>query len=210
MVPKNPAVEELGAQAATIPGRIWDEVAAPATEETTPPNFAPVDAGAIAADTNSFGHAAEKVREAAQPVYAALDAATDGRFAKLQKARATAYRANNFDKVDTIESQIDELLAKKPDQVNGTDYAAARSAWRDSKVLDRLHAVTEGAFNGISEAAAAEPGTSARELRGGSGGPGTLQTRLGTFLRSEKNVRDAQRVIGPDGVANLYRARRTW
>jgi hypothetical protein len=206
VVPKNPIIEELGSQAATIPGRIWDEVSGAATEHTTPPNFAPVNAQAIAADTNSFGHGAEKIREAAQPVYDTLDQATGGQFAKLQKARATAYKANDFAKVESTENAIDELLSKKPDQVNAQDYATARSAWRDSKILDRLHAVTEGAFNGISEEMASQPGTGARLLRSGTKEGGSLQTRLGAFLRSEKNIREAQMVIGPDGVANLYRA----
>lgn len=207
ILPSNPIVDELGTRAALVPGRIWDQVGNAAQEIEHPPNFAPVDAATTAADTNSFGHGAEKIREAAQPVYTALDQATGGEFAKLQRARSVAYRANDYAKVEATDAAIDDLLKKKPDTVRAADYESAKSAWRDSKVLDRLHNAVENSFNGISEERAAQPGAGPRLLKSGTKEGGSLQLRLGGLLNKSSKMRDeVTRVIGTEGIANLDRA----
>jgi hypothetical protein len=207
LLPRNPIVEELGHRAGLIPDRIWDEVGNPApVQTTTGPRFQPIDSEAHAAEVSSFGAGAEKLREAAQPVYQKVDTATGGQFAKLQKARAAAFAAKDFGKVAETDGTIDELLSSRPKDVTPEDYAAAKSAWRDSKVLDKLHAATEGAFNGISEDMAAQPGTAPRLLKGGDSQAGSLQKRIGSLLRKPKDAADVERVIGKDGIANLYRA----
>lgn len=207
LLPRNPIVEEIGPRAALVPNRVWDEVGNPAPLETTEaPNFEPVDSAAHAGQVNSFGSAAETVRAAADPVYKKIDTATGGQFAKLQKARAAGFAVKDYAKVAQSDDAIDELLRSKPKDVSPEDYAAAKSAWRDSKVLDRLHSATEGAFNGISEEMAAQPGTGPRLLRGGDSQAGSLQKRIGSLLKNPKDAADVKRVIGDEGVANLYRA----
>lgn len=207
LLPRNPIVEEIGHRAALVPGRLWDEVGNAASAETTvPPTFEPVDAQAHAAEVNSFGDGAEKLRAAADPVYKKIDTATGGQFAELQADRAAGYRTNDPAKIAKAEDGIDAMFAKKPAGISGEDYAAAKSAWRDSKVLDKLHSATEGAFNGISEEMAAQPGTSQRLLKPGDSGGGTLQKRIGTLMAKPKMAADVERVIGKEGVTNLYRA----
>lgn len=207
LLPRNPIVEEIGHRAALVPGRLWDEVGNAASAETTvPPTFEPVDAQAHAAEVNSFGDGAEKLRAAADPVYKKIDTATGGQFAELQADRAAGYRTNDPAKIAKAEDGIDAMFAKKPAGISAEDYAAAKSAWRDSKVLDKLHSATEGAFNNISEEYAANPNTSQRLLKSGDSGGGTLQKRIGTLMAKPKMAADVERVIGKEGVTNLYRA----
>jgi hypothetical protein len=210
VLPKNPIVQELGSRAGIVPGRIWDEIGNPAQDigidSTVAPHFDPVDATAEAADTSSFGHAAEKIRTAAQPVYQAIDQATGGQFTKLQAARAAAFRSGDSAAIDKADDAIDEMLQRKPDKVDASDYAAAKSAWRDSKVLDKLHNTVEGAFNGISEERAAQPGVGGRQLLGGNEYGGTLSTRMGRLMQKPGMPAAIERVIGKEGIANLDRA----
>ena len=209
LLPSNPIVDEIGNRAALVPGRIWDEVGNPALdlaqESTKGPNFEPVDARAEAADTGSFGHGAEKIREAAKPVYDAIDTATGGKFNELQAARSAAYRAGDAEAVTKADGAIDSLLDSAKG-VDKPDLMAARSAWKDSKVLDKLHNTVEGAFNGISEEMAAQPGTGERLLRTGNSQGSSLQSRLGILFRKPGTLADAERVIGKEGVTNLYRS----
>lgn len=203
---RNPIVDEIGHRAALVPGRLWDEVGNPAPVSTTQaPTFEPVDAAAHAGQVNSFGDAAETLRTAADPVYKKIDTATGGQFAKLQTQRAAGYAAKDYAKVAESDDAIDELLRQKPKDVTPEDYAAAKSAWRDSKVLDRLHSATEGAFNNISEEQAARSGNP-RLLKGGDGQAGALQKRIGSLLKKPSDQADVERVIGKEGVTNLYRA----
>lgn len=165
-------------------------------------NFEPVDATEAAKGVTSFGDTAEAIRGAARPVYDAINEATEGKFSELQKARATAMRASDFPEVENVEGKIDKMLESNPG-VNPQEWRAAKSAWRDSKDLDRIHSAVEGAFNGISPEMAAEEGTADRAVKGEN-----LQMRLGGLLRGAKKMDPARisELIGPDGLAGLYRA----
>lgn len=208
LMPQNPIVSELGPQAALVPDRIWGEIPASDgihAETQASPNFAHIDAAKESADVGSFGDAAEKIRAAAQPVYQQLNSATGGKFNKLRIARTAAYKSGNVTARREAEMGIEKLLAEKPKGVSAEDYATAKSAWADTKTLDRLHEAVEGSFNGISEEIAAQPGTGERSLRSGPT-QGTLQTNLGRLLRSRDMPAKIEQLIGKEGIANLYRA----
>jgi hypothetical protein len=176
-------------------------------EPSAEAHFEPIDADQAMAKTNSFGDAADVAREAAKPIYAKLDEATGGQFTKLKNARSSAYRAGNMTAYKDATEGINNLLKKTPDSVNPEEFAAAKSAWNDERDLDRIHNAVEGAFNGISETQAAEPGTSPRLIKGGDA-TGALQTRIGGLLRG-KNALSEDRIgqlLGPEGLTGLYRA----
>lgn len=155
------------------------------------------------ASLNSFGEGAETVKNAAKPIYQRMDAVEgyNGKLGKLQDAYHTAMNGPDVDykAADAAEKGIDDLLQNKPVGVSTDEMSAAKMAWRDSKVMDKVHAATEGAFNGIPEEIAAEPGTADRTLKGD-----TLQTRLGKVMASPARAKEVYRVIGKDGVTNLY------
>jgi hypothetical protein len=167
----------------------------------------PVDATGEARDVGTFGDAANKIRDAARPVYEQINEATGGKFNKLQSARASAMQAKDFDGYRSADNKINEMLRNTPG-VSPESLSAARSAWRDSKDLDRIHGAVEKAFNGIDEETAKLPGMSPRLLRGGTGDAGALQTRLGAILTGPKAMKPERiaELIGPDGLNGLYRA----
>ena len=166
------------------------------------PGVEPVDAAAAKQSVSSFGDTAEAIRDAAAPVYDKINAATKGKFAELQATRSAAIRAQDFAESDKAEAKINSLLEKNPG-VTPQEYAAARSAWHDSKDFDRIHNAVEGAFNGISEDMAAQPGTGARIVKGDA-----LQGRLGSLLRGSKafSPERLESLVGKDGMVGLYRA----
>jgi len=170
------------------------------------PGFVPVQTDA--AKLGSFGEGAEQVKAAARPIYQKIDAAktAGANLADLQAQYDSAMQHFDYKAADTAEMAMDEALAKKPADVHPDEMAAAKMAWRDSKVLDKLHAATEGAFNGIGEDMAAQEGTSDRLLKSGTKDGGTLQLRLGRVMSTPAKAKEVYRVIGQDGVANLYRA----
>jgi len=171
------------------------------------PNFEPINVDAAAAGVGSFKDAADQVEAAAKPVYDKIDQATDGQFWKLKNQIRKGYATGDRDAVMAGTQGLDKLLSQPLPGVDGTDYRAAKTAFHDGKILDRLHAVVEGAFNGISEGDAAATGIP-RALKGGQT-QGALQTRLGKFLDNPPRGMDRanlERVIGPDGVKNLYTA----
>ncbi len=210
LMPQNPIVQELGPRAALVPDRIWGEI--PATEgmhveSEVPPNFARIENPADeASSVRSFGDAAEKIREHALPVYEQLNAATGGKFNELRMARTAAYKSGNVAARREADLGIEKLLADKPKGVSAEDYATAKSAWKDTKTLDRIHDAVERSFNGISEDLAADPQTSERLLRTNSAGGATLQDSLGNLLRGRDMPARVEGVIGKEGLLNLYRA----
>ena len=188
-----------------IPASTVGEISGPG--KTVGPNFEPINADAAAQNVGSFKDAADQVEAAAKPVYNKIDAATDGQFWKLKNQIRKGYATGDRDMVMQGTQGLDELLKQPLPGVNGTDYRAAKTAFHDSKILDRLHSVVEGSFNGISEEDAASTGI-ARELNVGQKN-GTLRSRLGKFIDNPPKGMDRpalERVIGPDGVKGLYTA----
>jgi hypothetical protein len=164
-------------------------------------NFEPVDPVEASKGVTTFGDTAEAVRDAARPVYDAINEATEGKFSDLQQARSRAMRANDFGEVEKVEGKIDQMLNQNPG-VKPEEWRAAKSAWRDSKDLDRIHNAVEGAFS-VPQEMVGKTGVDARELAGSK-----MQARLNSILRGAKKMDPARisELIGPDGLEGLYRA----
>jgi hypothetical protein len=163
-------------------------------------DFQPIDTQALAQRVNSFGDLAQETRDAVTPIANKLDEASGGQLSKLQADRAAAFKAGDREAADQADSKINDLVAANRDVVTPEQYKAFRSSYSDSKVLDDLHRATESSFNGLSEDLAAQPGTGTRKLRGTP-----YQNALGKFLQNNGDTR-IEKIIGPDGLANLHRA----
>lgn len=170
------------------------------------PGFAPVTVDPT--QLSSFGEGAAQVKAAARPIYQRVDG-VDGYNGQLENLQGQYKQAlDNFDykAADKAEIAIDDLLNTKPGDVHPAEQAAAKIAWRDAKVMDKLHAATEGAFNGISERRATVAGTGTRALKPGSSDTGALSPRLNQVMSTPAKAKEVYRVIGQEGVANLDRA----
>jgi hypothetical protein len=161
-----------------------------------------VDPVTAAQGVNTFGDGTNAWREAAKPVYDKINEATGNKFNELQQARSAAIRGQDFAEAGKAETKIDALLEKNPG-VSPQEWRAAKSLWADSKDMDRIHSAVEGAFNGIGEEMAAQPGTGARIVKGE-----TLQNRLGGVLNGPKKLTPERmtQLLGPDGLKGLYTA----
>jgi hypothetical protein len=202
LLPRNPIVEEVGQRASLIPKRMFDEIPSPGSR-TTPANFPQIDADKVAARVTNFADAADEARKAAEPIYTKVNEATDGQFNKLKQARTAAFRSGDQAAYQKATDNINDLLKTKPGGVQPEEFAAAKSAWNDERDLDRIHNAVEGAFNGISEGQAAQPGVAAREVKGNK-----LQGNLGRLMLG-KNGLSTDRIsqlLGPEGLTGLQRA----
>ncbi len=159
-------------------------------------------------EAGSFGEAGERVRQAAQPVYQKLDKLSDGMFAtfqhKLADATKVMRRATSMEDLESAENQfneaqkgIDDLFKTHADEIGPTDLENAKSAWRDQAVLKKVHSYVESAFS-APEDVADSSSTVTRTLRGNS-----LRPRLNQMLKKVP-AGDLNRVLGPDGVKQLY------
>jgi hypothetical protein len=156
----------------------------------------------------SFGEAGEKVRQAAQPVFKKLDQLSDGMFSTYQNKMATATkvmrRATSMEDLETAETKfneaqksIDDLFKEHADEIGPEDLENAKSAWRDQAVLNKVHSYVESAFSAPEDIADASSSVT-RTLRGNS-----LRPRLSQMVKKIQPV-DLERVLGKDGVQNLY------
>lgn len=181
------AFQRFNAGMAAMPG--FTEAVAPAAPKT-------------------FAEGSEALKEVVRPLYQKADAEAgyNGKLQDLMAQHAEALKNFDYKAADKAEIGVDGLLENRPAGVTPAEQTAMRQGWRDAKVLDKIHAATEGAFNGISEDMAAEPGTSARVLKSGTKEGGSLQLNLGRVLDTPAKAKEAYRVLGRDGVANLYRA----
>jgi hypothetical protein len=168
--------------------------------EERPPNFQPIDTRAESQGVTSFGDAADKIREHAAPIYQRLNSATDGQFNDLRLARDQAYSQNDYNGVRDAEKKIDALFDSPQlrNQVDRTDYTAAKSAWRSSKILDAVHDAVSRGFN-IQDPTLAEDAGVWRGLNGGK-----LMTGINRLTKDYG--RDAvEQVLGRDGMTGLTR-----
>jgi len=153
----------------------------------------------------TFGDAANQIKQAAQPIFKELDKVSNGEFAVLQKqvkqAQRIMWRANSIEDLNAAEQQfdestakIDELFNKAEGRVVPQDLAAAKSAWRDTVVLNKLHGYVDKAYS-IPQAEADLTGKARTlDLK-------ALRSRLSSF--TTKNASDLQRVLGPEGFKSL-------
>jgi hypothetical protein len=164
--------------------------------EEKPPNFQPIDSTAEVQNIRSFGDAAKKIREHAAPIFARFDSATGGEYTRLRGELDDAYNNEDYGAVHKLEDSIDGLFDQTQGKVDRTDFKAAKSAWRSSKVLDAVHSAVSRAFN-ISDESLASDANAWRGINGGKlmNGINRLTERYGRA--------PIENIIGKDGLTGL-------
>lgn len=173
------------------------------------PNFQPVDADAAMQHVTNFGEAADQVQASVKPIYQKLDAVSGGSFTALRNqmkvAQKIMFQPGSMDAYEKAlaskteaEQGIQDLFNRHSGDISRVELQSANSAWRDSVVLDNIHSAVEGAFKGAPQSIADTIGTR-RLLRGDN-----LTSRLNALLKKTPQA-NIERVIGADGLQNLYR-----
>lgn len=179
---------------------------------TTNPRFERIDPSAALDQIETYGDAAHHIQAAVQPVYQTLDKISGGEFSNLRRAQKQALAVLSSSNPTSMaalshaeaarqaaEDGIQRIFeaGKQSGLIHPADYEAAQNAWRDSKLLETIHARIEGAYNGVS-----------REMEQATGVPRRITKltteRLGK-LTQQMSPADLQRVLGSDGLQNLYR-----
>lgn len=164
--------------------------------QRTLPNFRPIDAARVAENVGNFGEAADQLQNAAGPIYQKLDAATDNKFGKLNRARTAAGKRGDFTAKYEYEDQINDLVANAPG-VSNAERAQATKLWSQAAVLDGLHDVIQHSAN-VNEKYAAE-------VAGGRVLSGTrLQNGLQGLIKRYGQER-LESVIGREGMESMTR-----
>lgn len=157
---------------------------------------------------DSFGDAAAKVKDAAQVTFKKLDKLSDGEFATLQNKMASATKimrkATSIEDLEAAEKQyndaqqgIDALFKKHAGEIGPEELSGAQAAWKDMNVLKKVHSYVESAFS-APEDVAGSSNMVTRQLNGSK-----LKPQLNQMLNKVPRA-DLERVLGPDGVKNLY------
>lgn len=172
-------------------------------------HFDPVDAEGAARQVGNFREAADQIEGSVKGVFRKLDEVSGGDWNGLRKQQiatqkilrnpssTTAYDAAQ-QRLDDIEGKIGDLFEQHKDQISPDEWRAAKGAWKDASTLRTIHSTLERSFNGVPEDVAAAGGP-ARVMRGGE----PTYKALGRML--DKRGDDVRRVIGQEGVVNLYR-----
>jgi hypothetical protein len=168
--------------------------------EERPPNFQPIDSHAESQGINSFGQAADKIREHAAPVFDAFDKASGGEYTRLRQLRDAAYANEDYPAAAKAEKGIDNLF-DQPEvkaKLDRLDYKTVKSAWRSSKMLDAVDDVVQRSIN-IPDPSVAEDAGVWRGISGGMlmNGMKRLQKTYGRQA--------LEQVMGSDGVTGLTR-----
>jgi hypothetical protein len=164
--------------------------------QRTLPNFSPIDSVRAAASVGHFGEAADQLQNAATPIYQKIDAATDGEFSDLNRARAAAAKRGDFTAKADIEDKMDQLISSSG-AITPAERQQATKLWATSKVLDGFNDVINNAAN-VSDDYASQV----------SGGRVLSGTKLQNGLQKMINRYGADRlesVVGKDGMENMTR-----
>ena len=166
--------------------------------EEKPPNFQPIDSKAAVQNVRSFKDAANLIRQHASPIFARFDSATGGEYTRLRGILDDAYNNEDYGLVNKTEDQIDSLFDQTRGKVDRTDFRAAKSAWRSSKVLDAVHSAVSRSFN-IADESLASDSDVWRGINGGKlmNGINRLTERYGRA--------PLENIIGSDGLTGLTR-----
>jgi hypothetical protein len=164
--------------------------------EEQPPNFQPIDSTAEVQNIRSFKDAANKIRQHAAPIFQRFNTATGGEYVRLRGLLDDAYHNEDYAQVPKLEDQIDGLFDQTRGKVDRTDFQAAKSAWRSSKVLDAVHSAVSRSFN-ISDESLAADANAWRGINGGKlmNGINRLTERYGR--------KPIENIIGEDGLTGL-------
>lgn len=176
----------------------------PTTINGNAPSSQPVTRGTA----KSFGDAATQVEAVAQGTFKKLDQLSDGEFNTLQNKREMAtkagWRATNVQDMEAAQQakaqaqrSIDKLMDQHADKFLPGELQNAESAWRDKVVMDRIHGYVEKAFS-VPDSVASKSNLLNRTLDGAS-----LTEKLNDMV-GKVPEEDLTRVLGPDGLKNLY------
>lgn len=159
-------------------------------------------------ESDSFADAAGNVKAKAQPTFKKLDQLSDGEFStfqnKLKMAKAAERRATNIPDMEAAQAAkadaskgISDLLEKHADQFQPNELKNAQAMWRDMQVLDNIHGYVEKAFS-APEKVASSSKLVTRTLDGNK--------LIGNLNQMVNKIapEDLTRVLGPDGLNNLY------
>lgn len=164
--------------------------------QRTLPNFSPIDSVRAAASVGHFGEAEDQLQNAAKPIYQKIDAATDGEFSDLNRARAAAAKRGDFTAKYEAEDKLDQLIADSG-AITPAERQQATRLWSTSKVL--------GGFNDVINNAANVNDAYASQVSGGRILSGTkLQNGLQGMIR-KYGVDRLESVVGKDGMENMTR-----
>jgi hypothetical protein len=158
-------------------------------------------------DIISFGDAAKEVQSAAKPTFAKLDELSNGQFNvarnELNNATKVARRATSVADLEaaekaasTAQGKIDDIISKSAGKIAPEDLDNAKSAWRTSKVLEKLHGKIDGAYSAPQAASEISGASRTLELP-------KLQGRLNAAFKEIPQA-DLHSVLGKEGTANLY------
>jgi hypothetical protein len=178
-------------------------------QERLNPHFEPVDAAGLAQHVSSFGDAADQLEASVKPIYQKLDEVSGGQFTALRNQSKAAAKVmfqpgsvKAYEEAVTskaaADSGIQDLFNRYGTEVSRPELQSANAAWRDANVLHTIHATVDGAIKGAPQDIADTLGKN-RLIRGNS-----LETRLNRMLVKTPRA-DVERVIGYDGLQNLYR-----
>ncbi len=196
---------QLQAAADSVRSQIADEGAYRARMS----HFDPIDSAGAASKVGNFADAAAQIEGGVSDVYSKLDQVSDGDWGRLrtqeQKAvqmsrnAATPEAADAADaRLADIRQQMQKVFDSNRDQISPAEWRTANGAWKDAATLKDIHSTLERSYNGVDQDVADATGID-RTLKGG--------TKLNKSLQNLLNKRgdDVRRVIGQDGVNNLYR-----
>jgi hypothetical protein len=158
-------------------------------------------------DIISFGDAAKEVQGAAKPTYAKLDELSKGEFNaarnQLADANKIARRATSVKDLQAAEKsaadaqgKIDDIISKSAGKIAPEDLDNAKSAWRTSKILEKLHGKIDAAYSAPQAASEISGASRTIELP-------KLQGRLNAAFKEIPQA-DLHSVLGKEGTANLY------
>ena len=166
--------------------------------EEQPPNFNPIDVQKAIQNVNTFQDAANVIRKHAAPIFDRFDSLTDGEYTRLRGLRDQAYAAEDYKGVNQAEQGIDGLFDNIRGKMDRTDYRAAKSAWRSSKILDAVHDAVDRSVN-LSDASLATDSDVPRGINGG-----ILMRGINRLTRSYGRTA-VEDIIGKDGLTGLTR-----
>jgi GGDEF domain-containing protein len=176
----------------------------PTTINGNMPSSEPVTRGTA----KSFGDAAAQVEGVAQRTFKKLDQLSDGAYStlqnKLEMATKAERRATNVPDMEAAtkarldaEKAVNDLIDKHSSQFLPDELKNAKSAWRDKVVMEDIHGYVEKAFS-APDSVAGKSKLVSRTLDGAK-----LTGQLNQMV-SKIPEEDLTRVLGSDGVKNLY------
>ena len=155
------------------------------------------DPNQYAQGVETYGQSADAIKNAAKDqFYTKVNEETGNNFADLQKKIKDAYRRGDYSMVDSLQTDMSDLLRNHKDALGADAYSATKNAYRKSYIHDAIGDVIDRAYDNVNEGATERAGV-ARNIVG---------TRLRTGLNRVQMKYGTQAVedaIGSNAVDTL-------